>query len=151
MTPMAEYLSKSVADTDTQAKDYLDALTSMTRSEEATVIGLQGDLGSGKTTFVQALARHLGVKEQITSPTFVIEKIYPTSHDVFKKLIHIDAYRLESAEELIKLDWQELLKNPEYLIVLEWPEKVQSILPAHTEIIRFRFIDENTREIQYVY
>src|ERR1700733_3565857 len=70
---------------------------------KACVVGLYGDLGSGKTTFTQAVAKILGITEVVNSPTFVIEKIYKLEHERFEHLIHIDAYRLEKSSELEKL------------------------------------------------
>lgn len=103
----------------------------------ATVVVLSGDLGAGKTTFVQAVAKALGVEEAVTSPTFVIEKIYQLKGQQFERLVHIDAYRLERAEELEKLGFRELLNDPGNLILLEWPERVPELIPDHAIRIRF--------------
>lgn len=121
-------------------------------ADRATVLGLSGDLGAGKTTFTQQLAGLLGVKEDVTSPTFVIEKIYdlpaPPLYG-FKKLIHIDAYRLDTGHDLELLGFKELLVTPENLIIVEWPERVADILPANTKILKFTFINDTTREVIY--
>jgi tRNA threonylcarbamoyladenosine biosynthesis protein TsaE len=103
----------------------------------ATVVTLSGELGAGKTTFAQGMARALGVEETVTSPTFVIEKIYQLENQKFARLVHIDAYRLKSAHELEVLGWKELLADPGNLIVLEWPEQVAEAIPA--DAIRIRF------------
>jgi len=121
----------------------------------ATVFGLSGDLGSGKTTFTKEVASLLGIKkEEVTSPTFVIEKIYKLKANSYKldfsHLIHIDAYRLEKAEELLHLGWKEITADPKNLIFIEWGEKVKEILPLQTRTILFEFVDENTRTIQLV-
>lgn len=145
-------LSKSLTDTQKFAEEFLNNLVSdparLKAVGQATVVGLFGDLGSGKTTFSQSVAKILGVAENVTSPTFVIEKIYelPTSGR-FKHLIHIDCYRLESSSEMAKLGWSEIIANPENLIFVEWPEKIADILPADMIKIDFKFIDETTREI----
>lgn len=117
------------------------------KSVQATVVGLSGNLGAGKTTFTQHVANLLGVEEQITSPTFVIMKMYSSLSGKFKTLIHIDAYRLKSGEELETLRFKELLENPENLILIEWPEKVSDILPSDMITIEFEVVDEETREI----
>ena len=104
----------------------------------ATIIALQGELGSGKTTFAQAFGKILGVTENMPSPTFVIMKSYPVDWKGFKKLIHIDAYRLEKEEELLHLGWDELVKNPENIILIEWPEKVEKIIPKNAKRIEFK-------------
>lgn len=116
-------------------------------NQKATVVGLSGDLGSGKTTFSQAVARLLGVNEIVTSPTFVIEKIYKTNNSVFDTFVHIDAYRLESASELENLGFYDLIRSPKTLVFIEWPEKVSAILPASLINIKFEFVDENTRKV----
>lgn len=114
---------------------------------QATVVALEGELGAGKTTFTQVLGKLLGVEENIHSPTFVIMKVYNIDYNWFKKLVHIDAYRLESEEELKHLGWGELVKNPENLIVIEWPEKVPNLIPTDAVRISFKHVDENTRAI----
>jgi len=116
-------------------------------SAGAFVVGLYGDLGSGKTTFVQATARALGVRQNVTSPTFVIMKSYSLNAKRYSVLIHIDAYRLNSGKELEALGWKEIIHNPNNIIFLEWPERVSEILPRSIRKINFTFIDENTREI----
>lgn len=128
------------------AKDFVGELA---LGVKAQVFGLAGNLGSGKTTFTQAVAKALGVNEGVTSPTFVIEKIYKLSGQVFDRLIHIDAYRLESGRELLQLGWHEISSDPKNLIMIEWPERVADILPADLKKINFAFIDEKTREIEF--
>lgn len=118
--------------------------------KKATIFCLYGDLGSGKTTFTKGFVSAFGVKQNVTSPTFVIEKIYklpkPTN---FQHIIHIDAYRLNSGEEMIELGWNEIIENPENIILIEWPNNISDILPSNTRSIYFKFIDENTREVKY--
>jgi len=124
------------------------------------VFGFSGDLGSGKTTFAKVVAEILGITEHVTSPTFVIEKKYPISAEVaeklnisFKTLIHIDAYRLENARELEVLNFLDdcVEGDPLHtnLILIEWPERVMEILPKSTQIIRFSFVDESVRTIEF--
>lgn len=139
--------SKSVEQTGEIAREFLQKVTHGVYTG-ALVVGLYGDLGSGKTTFTQALARHLGVKNNITSPTFVIEKIYKTENSPFENLIHIDAYRLENSKELSVLSWQEQVSNSKNLILIEWPERVADILPENHAKIMFKFISEMEREIE---
>lgn len=118
----------------------------------ATVVALSGNLGSGKTTLTQMFAEILGVKDYVTSPTFVIEKIYETN-SIFKRLIHIDAYRLESGRELQDLNFEELVENKNNLILIEWPENVKEILPEERVQITCEFVDENTRKftVEYIH
>ena len=137
-----------------ELSNFADYFISNLRPSErgATVIGLQGDLGSGKTAFVQSIAKIFGVAEYVTSPTFVIQKRYKinnSNHNEFKNLIHIDAYRLDSGEELLNLGWREILSNPKNIIFIEWSERVAEILPPDIKKIYYKFIDDKTREISY--
>ena len=120
------------------------------RAGVATVVGLYGDLGAGKTTFTKGVAKALGIFEVIASPTFVIMKIYELSEQLFKHLVHIDAYRLEKSSELKHLGWSEIIYDPENLVLVEWPEKVADIMPEHTKI-QFMHTDEHTREVEIIY
>jgi tRNA threonylcarbamoyladenosine biosynthesis protein TsaE len=141
-------LSKSVEETQIVAKNFIDKI-SMGVYDKALVVGLYGDLGSGKTTFTQSVAKIFGIEEDITSPTFVIEKIYDIKHAKFTNLVHIDAYRLESAKELAVLDWERTVGDPKNIIFIEWPEKVLKILPENHAKIYFKFITDSEREIEF--
>lgn len=124
-------------------------LSQKTSRKSALIIGLTGNLGSGKTTFIQGFAKGLGIKQKIISPTFVIMKSYKLP--VFTanyKLIHIDAYRLENPKELINLDWNELIKNPYNIVLVEWADKIKKILPKNSAKISFKSLDKNKREIE---
>jgi tRNA threonylcarbamoyladenosine biosynthesis protein TsaE len=141
-------LSKSVAETEKIAQVFLNKIKDL-KSERAMVVGLFGDLGSGKTTFTQALGKILNIREIMTSPTFVIEKIYPLDGKCgFKKLIHIDAYRLDSGKELQSLNFKEISEDPNNLILIEWPERVEDVLMANLIKVNFKFISEFEREIE---
>lgn len=95
-----------------------------------TALALHGELGSGKTAFVQHLARVLGVTEQVTSPTFVIMRFYPIkTHDFFKTLVHVDAYRIESDAEMEVIGFEHVLRGPTNLVCVEWAEKITDALP----------------------
>lgn len=126
-----------------------DLVDSLVLGEGATVVALQGELGAGKTTFTQEVGRILGVGENMHSPTFVIMKIYEIDWKGFKNLIHVDAYRIEKESELLHLGWQEMLNEPENLILIEWPENVPNLIPPQARRITFKHVDENTREINY--
>jgi len=144
-------VSKSLADTEQAAKQFIESLEMLPQKDHAIICCLYGDLGSGKTTFTQALARQLGIEETITSPTFVIQKRYrlPKPFGKIKTLIHIDAYRLENSRELAVLGWQKDLADPSHLIMLEWPERVADILPEDALKLSFEFVDEQTRIIEF--
>lgn len=119
------------------------------KKKEATTVALSGDLGAGKTAFAKALARAYGIEEDVTSPTFVIERVYVPRRGPFKRFIHIDAYRLNGAHDLAVLGWKELLSEPSNLIVLEWPEKVEEAIPADAFQISLEYVDEHTRTITH--
>lgn len=129
------------------AREYVSALSP--RARAATIVGISGELGAGKTTLAQGIAKALGVEETVTSPTFVIEKIYALSGQKFSRLVHIDAYRLKSAHELEALGWYELLRDPANLVLLEWPEKVEGAIPRDAKRITLKLQDEHARTISY--
>lgn len=140
------FISKSTAETHTFAENFLRDL--VPNKDGATVLCLSGDLGAGKTAFAKELGSLLGInKDEITSPTFVIEKIYKITHPHFTHFIHIDAYRLEKGSELLSLGWEEIIADTNNLICIEWPEKVKEIIPQSAITLSLKFIDENTREI----
>lgn len=118
------------------------------RADGATVVALSGDLGAGKTAFVKGVARALGVAEHVTSPTFVIMKIYPLQGD-FRRLVHIDAYRLKGEHHLKVLGWEELVSDPKNLIFVEWPEEAGSAIPASALRLTFRYSEDDGRTISY--
>lgn len=141
--------SHSPEETKKIAEQCIDRLTSHPKNSGATVLGLYGDLGSGKTTFTQHLAVRLGVTENVVSPTFIIMKSYELKAKSWKVLYHIDAYRLEDAEGMEKLGWKEIIENPEHLVVVEWPQRIEKILPRDYTRINFTFVDDTTREITF--
>lgn len=143
---MKTVITHSLEETQNLAKEWLATLP--IKTDEATIVGLYGNLGSGKTTFTQSVARELGIKETVTSPTFVIEKFYEIEYKDFARLIHIDAYRLESGRELTTLNFEELVANPNNLIIIEWPENVKEILPENHLKIFCEFVDENSRKFE---
>lgn len=117
----------------------------------ATLVTLSGELGAGKTTFTQMVAKALGVEEMVTSPTFVLEKIYKIRHPMsdFKRLVHVDAYRLESGADLAALGFDEIMNDSSNLVFLEWPEKVAGSLPVPASRISFKIISDTARTISY--
>ncbi len=107
-------------------KEFIDTLKASTNKDRATVVYLHGDLGSGKTTFTKNLCQALGLDIDITSPTFTILKKYPFQVAGFENLIHIDAYRLTSYEDLLKIKFDEYLHDPKNLIFIEWPSIIEN-------------------------
>ncbi len=119
-------------------------------SSRAKVILLEGDLGAGKTTFTKALAHVLGIeKDTVHSPTFILKKEYNAEHMIFKKLIHVDAYRFTHPSEAKVLRLEEDLKNPDNIVVVEWPSKMNYI-KSDIEL-EFTVVDDDTREVTISY
>ena len=152
---MSENLKKtlhSLDETKAFAREFVEGLAPWTHT--ATVVGLYGNLGAGKTSFTQGVAAALGILDTINSPTFVIEKIYAIpekeSTQTFSHLIHIDAYRLEKSEEMLRLGWAEIISNPQNLILVEWPERIADIMPEHIQV-KFEHVTENERTAEIIY
>jgi tRNA threonylcarbamoyladenosine biosynthesis protein TsaE len=98
----------------------------------AAVLALHGDLGAGKTTFTQTLAKKLGIQDPVTSPTFVVMKNYILENQSFNKLVHIDAYRIEDVDEMRVLGFANLLEEKDTIICIEWAERIEALLPEQT-------------------
>lgn len=109
------------------------------------MVGFEGELGSGKTTFIQGAVEALGVQENVTSPTFVLMKRYQARGN--RNLYHIDCYRLADPKELLSLSWREIIKHQETIVFVEWADRVRSFLPKHTILIRFEHLSEHKRKI----
>jgi len=132
-------------------------------------LGLTGNLGAGKTIFTKGLALGLGIKKNITSPTFVLMKVYPVKsrsarilpkaklfngvnpvnkHQQIKFLVHIDAYRIKSVHDLIAIGADEYFKRPDTITVIEWADKIKKILPKKTRFVKIT-INKASRIINY--
>ena len=119
------------------------------KKEKAFVIGLRGDLGGGKTTFLKGLAKGLGVNGTVLSPTFIIFRRYDLKDGHFKRFYHFDCYRVENEEEMTALGFDEIVSDPGNIIAIEWSERVPGVLPDNALIIGFEFINEETRRISF--
>jgi len=117
-----------------------------TKRKGPVVFALIGELGSGKTTFLQGLALGLGVKKRILSPTFVLMKRFKLSHPRFKNFYHIDCWRLESPQDILSVGWDKIL-SPENIISIEWADKIRKLLPKKTIEVKFKIVDPKTRKI----
>lgn len=119
--------TNSLADFQAEAARFANSL--VPHGAGATVVALSGNLGAGKTTFVQSAAAALGVVEPVKSPTFILMQVFEMPQGPFARLVHIDAYRLKSLHELAVLGWQEIVADPANLVFIEWPEQVPGALP----------------------
>lgn len=109
------------------------------------VLALYGELGAGKTTFVQALGKALGVGNRMISPTFVIMRNY----DAYKfKFHHIDLYRLNSEKEIKDLGVIDLFGDDRNVVAIEWAEKMENLLPKNTVRIYLKYLGDEEREIE---
>lgn len=147
------FVSHSVEKTQQRAKEILAKLNGYN------LLALYGELGSGKTTFVQGLAQALGVKTNVQSPTFTLVKEHRIEsrsnlpaqagkQEVsWKNLIHVDCYRVESAGDLKGVDLKEYWDDPDNLVVIEWAERVKNILPENRLDVCFEQTGEDQREI----
>lgn len=126
------------------------------RSEAGMILCLEGDLGAGKTTFTQGLLEGLGAEGPYTSPTFLIMKHYkkeiPNSklqtNLKIQNIYHFDAYRV-GAEDVLSLGWEEIITDPKNVVIVEWPEKIEKILPKGVIKIKFEWIDQDERKITF--
>jgi len=107
------------------------------------VLALDGEMGVGKTTFVQGLARGLGVERHVTSPTFTLYSIYHGS----RTLVHLDAYRLDDSGRAEELLIEDFLKPP-YCLVVEWPSRIAGWLPRHTHTLSLEIVEPGVHRIR---
>jgi len=155
-------ITKSAVGTRVLAKEIAGKLIKQRLKDEALVVVLQGDLGSGKTTFIQGLAEGLGAEGRITSPTFVIMKkseirnpksetnsnFQNSKFKIFKNFYHFDCYRIDKPKEILELGWQEIIADPKNIVAIEWPERIKKFLPKETIRLNFKFLNKNQREIK---
>ena len=111
------------------------------------VICLEGDLGAGKTTFTQGLAAALGVRGRVTSPTFCIVQEHaadPSAGGTVPLLVHMDLYRLHGEDDVLAIGWEDYLARGA-AIVVEWPERAGTLVPASARHVVFHHLGEETR------
>jgi tRNA threonylcarbamoyladenosine biosynthesis protein TsaE len=109
------------------------------------ILLLRGELGAGKTTFVKGIARGLGIKKSVTSPSFALMNLYKIKNI---NLVHIDTYRLKNEQELVDIGVEDYLGAPENICIVEWPEKIAGLLRDKKTIsVEIAHINEKTREI----
>lgn len=130
-----------------EAREFLKTLLPR---KGACLVTLSGELGAGKTAFTKAVAKELGVEDHVTSPTFVLEKIYQLPEGKpFARLAHIDAYRLKDGSELAALGFDELMSDPDTLVMLEWPEQVRDMLPPPSAALTLAVLPDGTRRLTH--
>ena len=138
-------ITKSEKETYNFAKKYAAKL------KGGEVLGLMGDLGAGKTAFTKGLAAGLGIKNTITSPTFVLMKNYHIKgNDNIRHLAHIDAYRLNGGEQLADIGAEDYFGEPDCVTVIEWADRVRDIWPKNLIKIEFKILAGDKREIRII-
>ena len=141
-----EILTKSAAETQVLGKKLGASL------KGGDIVALIGDLGSGKTTFVQGIAQSLDIKNQIISPTFILMRTYNTKKLVDStpvSLLHVDLYRLEGDinQEITNMGLNDLWGEKTNIVIIEWAEKIKDKLPRTTKYVYFDNLGEDTRKI----
>lgn len=137
----ARYLSRSERETKRIAKNLTKSLTG------GTVVALEGCLGSGKTVFVKGFAQGLGVTDIVQSPSFIIMNVYRVKQKNVTKFVHVDCYRLDAVEELSSVGLEEYTDDSNAIVVIEWADKIKTLLPANTVTVTFKIKSEQEREI----
>jgi len=136
-------VTNNFKETQKLARDFAKTL------KKGDLICLSGNLGSGKTTFVQGLAEGLGIKNRIISPTFIIVRAYRIKNDKSRimNFYHVDLYRVENERDLEDLGIEEIINDKNNITVIEWAEKLKSQISTKRINIQFSYEKENTRRI----
>jgi len=132
------HTSYSERDTQQFAKDIIRRLG------QRNLILLQGELGAGKTVVAQAIAEELGVGDVVTSPTYVLLKVYNTDDQQYRRMVHADLYRIEYNQHIDEIGLTDYLSDPETLVVVEWPERILGSWPHDAVLVRLDFGDKST-------
>lgn len=114
--------------------------------KKALVLGLVGDLGGGKTTFLQGFAKGLGVKKRVLSPTFVIMRKMKASSK--KRFYHLDCYRIKKSKDILDLDFNKIISDPENIVAIEWADKIMDILPESAIMLKLDYVGSSKRRIE---
>ncbi len=113
-------------------------VTRIKATKGAAVFALQGELGAGKTTFVQGFMKGLGIKKRSPSPTFIIMRRHEIPrHKRFSNVFHVDAYRLKNARAFVKIGFEEILADPKNIVLIEWADRIKKILPKSATWLHF--------------
>lgn len=143
-------VTKSAEETKIVAKLFAEFIVEEMTEKGAVVVALEGALGAGKTTFAQGFAEGLGVKEKVKSPTFVlVHKHALKKKKRFKYFYHADCYRLESEKDAGVIGLDEEMRDPENIVLVEWARRIKKALPKDTIVVKFTYINEGTRKINF--
>lgn len=115
-------------------------------TDRSNVIAFYGTMGAGKTTFIKAICKVLGVPDTVNSPTFTIINEYRTKEG--KSIYHFDFYRIDKIEEAYDIGFDEFIENGS-LSLIEWPEKIETLLPDNTLRVQINVLENEVREIVF--
>lgn len=135
-----KFFTKSVKETQRTAEFLAEEILKIPLKKTAVVLALKGNLGGGKTCFLQGFARGLGIKEKINSPTFVIMKR-------FKNFYHLDCYRIQKPKDILDLGFKKIIDNRKNIIAIEWADKIKAIIPKDALWIKFKHLKGDKRKI----
>ena len=143
------FTTKSPRETGLIARNLAKEITKRKSSKNSLVIGLTGELGAGKTTFIKSFIRALGVKKRVTSPTFLILRRFKLPRGgAYKNVFHIDAYRIAKSKELKEVGIEDIINDSTNIILVEWADKVGGVLPKEMIWLKFKHGEkENERQI----
>jgi tRNA threonylcarbamoyladenosine biosynthesis protein TsaE len=150
--PPIELVAPSERDTITIG-ECIGSLLAATDADRAVVLAIEGDLGAGKTRFVRGLAAGLALDpDAVASPTFVVsvEHPAPANRSDARSLVHIDAWRIRSVDELESIGWDELCARPRTVIAVEWASKIAAALPSERIDVAIEHLDDARRRIVIV-
>ena len=142
-----QVITRSPQETENQGKKLGEELLKVKNPSQAVVLALEGELGAGKTTFVQGIAKGLKIRFRIVSPTFVITKRYEFQNRQ-RNFYHIDCYRIKG-KELISLGLKEIIKQPQNIVAIEWADRIPGLLPKNIIKIKFEYFGKDIRKISF--
>ena len=134
------YRTKKPSETRELAKKLTKEISKTSLDRSALVIGFAGELGTGKTTFIKSFVRSMGVSNKVTSPTFLILRRFkmPKGKN-FKNIFHIDAYRIEKESELSDVGLEDILDEPQNIVLIEWADRVKGVLPKKMIWVKLKY------------
>jgi tRNA threonylcarbamoyladenosine biosynthesis protein TsaE len=141
------FITKSPTQTKKLGEMLAKEILKIKKREKSWLLGLQGGLGGGKTTFLQGFAKGLGIRKKILSPTFLIMKKFFVPGSCFQYFYHIDCYRIQKPKEILNLDFKKIISDPKNIVAVEWADRIKRILPKDVLTIKFNFLDKTKREI----
>lgn len=150
-----KYLTKFPSQTKKLGEILAKEVLKNKKQKKAFVLGLEGDLGGGKTTFLQGFAKGLGIKEKILSPTFVLMKrfkiYFKSIGNTYVNFYHIDCYRIKKPKEILDLGFKKIISNPNNIVAVEWSDRIKEILPKNNLILKFEFVNKIKRKIMLIF